>query len=371
MPRTKCPRDGCGKEPSFGMAGSRTAQFCAQHAEDGMVNVRGKRCEHPGCSTRPAFGLPFTKKVGAHGCMHALLCHQYVVDGAAFDLVNILHSVFPFVAPLFPWMPLPLSLHRLFWVSPGCRVSFVSCMSPRCLPPSQGDFDLDRFALFHVDSPLAYSADGRNHMKAHKLATSYSIFGLVCPCYPVFPPLPLSYLPVISPDKTRTFTEERSSPTKPSAACIFGPNASERPKNYKIFKTFDNSPPLPYTLTPSFASLFSILQVQFCRPHAMEGMVDVSTKSCGFHGCFKRPTFGYDGKGSKNGQFCAQHAQEGMVDVVSKRCMYEGCTTKRSFGIDGHRKNVRTLMSRSVVYCVTGVGVLGRGLFDGENMIGT
>lgn len=63
MPRTKCPRDGCGKEPSFGKPGSRTAQFCALHAEPGMVNVRGKRCEHPGCNTRPAFGVPYTKKV--------------------------------------------------------------------------------------------------------------------------------------------------------------------------------------------------------------------------------------------------------------------------------------------------------------------
>lgn len=63
MPRTKCPKENCGKEPSFGKPGSRTAQFCALHAESGMVNVRGKRCEYPGCNTRPAFGVAFTKKV--------------------------------------------------------------------------------------------------------------------------------------------------------------------------------------------------------------------------------------------------------------------------------------------------------------------
>lgn len=63
MPRTKCPKENCGKEPSFGKPGSRTAQFCALHSEPGMVNVRGKRCEHQGCTTRPAFGMPFTKKV--------------------------------------------------------------------------------------------------------------------------------------------------------------------------------------------------------------------------------------------------------------------------------------------------------------------
>lgn len=81
-------------------------------------------------------------------------------------------------------------------------------------------------------------------------------------------------------------------------------------------------------------------------------MVDVSTKSCEQHGCFKRPTFGHpnalldpngDGRsptGAKNGQFCAQHALPGMVDVVSKRCEFPGCGTKRSFGHGGHRKNV-------------------------------
>lgn len=80
--------------------------------------------------------------------------------------------------------------------------------------------------------------------------------------------------------------------------------------------------------------------------------MDVSTKSCGTHGCFKRPTFGFDGKGSKNGEFCAEHAQEGMVDIVSKRCIFEGCTTKRSFGVDGHRKNVSALTAVLTLLCV-------------------
>lgn len=93
-------------------------------------------------------------------------------------------------------------------------------------------------------------------------------------------------------------------------------------------------------------------------------MVDVSTKSCEQHGCFKRPTFGLataidnnndndnnggeGGRnitGAKNGQFCAQHALPGMVDVVSKRCEFPGCGTKRSFGLGGHRKNVSFLLN--------------------------
>lgn len=84
-------------------------------------------------------------------------------------------------------------------------------------------------------------------------------------------------------------------------------------------------------------------------------MVDVSTKSCEFDTCFKRPTFGHpnplgdnaagDGRNGpgKNGKFCAQHAEPGMVDVVSKRCEFPGCGTKRSFGHGGHRKNVSVM----------------------------
>ena len=34
--------DGCGKHPSFGVAGTKTAEYCRQHAPDGMVNVHRK-----------------------------------------------------------------------------------------------------------------------------------------------------------------------------------------------------------------------------------------------------------------------------------------------------------------------------------------
>eukprot|EP00752_Nemacystus_decipiens_P005692 g5152.t1 len=63
MPRTKCPVQGCGKEPSFGVAGTRSAKFCRVHADPTMVNVRANRkCASPGCETRPAYGQPGSGK---------------------------------------------------------------------------------------------------------------------------------------------------------------------------------------------------------------------------------------------------------------------------------------------------------------------
>ena len=41
-----CKKEGCYKRPSFGIAGSKTAEFCAQHAAKGMINIVSRRCRH-------------------------------------------------------------------------------------------------------------------------------------------------------------------------------------------------------------------------------------------------------------------------------------------------------------------------------------
>ena len=40
----KCRTEGCGKIPSFGVAGTKTKEYCSQHAPDGMVDVKSKKC---------------------------------------------------------------------------------------------------------------------------------------------------------------------------------------------------------------------------------------------------------------------------------------------------------------------------------------
>lgn len=73
----RCARRGCTIRPSFGRVGSKKAEFCINHAEEGMVNTRtgrackwkrqtdaGERpaksyqqvCRHADCTTRPSFG---------------------------------------------------------------------------------------------------------------------------------------------------------------------------------------------------------------------------------------------------------------------------------------------------------------------------
>ena len=40
----KCRTEGCGKGAFFGVADSKTMEYCAQHAPGGMINVRSRKC---------------------------------------------------------------------------------------------------------------------------------------------------------------------------------------------------------------------------------------------------------------------------------------------------------------------------------------
>ena len=75
----KCRTEGCGKRPSHGVGGTKTAEYCAQHAPDGMVDVCTKKCRTEGCGKKPSFGVTNTRtaeycaqharlKCGVEGC---------------------------------------------------------------------------------------------------------------------------------------------------------------------------------------------------------------------------------------------------------------------------------------------------------------
>ncbi|CAM9515074.1 unnamed protein product [Ascophyllum nodosum] len=74
----KCRTEGCDKRPPFGVAGTRTVEYCAKHATDGMVNA-SMICAHRGCNKHASLGVAgLTKteycaqhnrpKFGVEGC---------------------------------------------------------------------------------------------------------------------------------------------------------------------------------------------------------------------------------------------------------------------------------------------------------------
>ena len=60
----RCPHPNCSKAPSYGTAGSKKAEICAEHPWGGMVNQRSQQeMWPPPCSTHPPTArLAATKK---------------------------------------------------------------------------------------------------------------------------------------------------------------------------------------------------------------------------------------------------------------------------------------------------------------------
>ena len=76
------------KRAHYGVEGTKRAEFCAQHAREGFVNVLGARCTHQGCSKRPTFGVP-GQKVRPPGSWRWYACgagHRGV-GTSSFDLM--------------------------------------------------------------------------------------------------------------------------------------------------------------------------------------------------------------------------------------------------------------------------------------------
>ena len=69
----KCKTESCGKISSSGVRGTKTAEYCAQHALEGMVSVKYRKCRTEGCGEKPSFGVAGSKT--------AEYCAQHAPDG--------------------------------------------------------------------------------------------------------------------------------------------------------------------------------------------------------------------------------------------------------------------------------------------------
>lgn len=72
---TQCSHEGCSKPARYGVAGSRKAEFCSEHAPDEMSNV--KRSDHGSYSKRRTNGVASSHNIE--------LCKEHVADG----MVNV------------------------------------------------------------------------------------------------------------------------------------------------------------------------------------------------------------------------------------------------------------------------------------------
>lgn len=61
--RRQCSLEGCKRRPTFGVEGTRQAQFCFSHKPEGFVNVLCKQCDVEHCRRQPSFGAEGAKPV--------------------------------------------------------------------------------------------------------------------------------------------------------------------------------------------------------------------------------------------------------------------------------------------------------------------
>ena len=51
----RCQHPGCQTRPNYNYPGETTAIFCSSHKLENMVDIKSKRCQHPGCQKQPAY----------------------------------------------------------------------------------------------------------------------------------------------------------------------------------------------------------------------------------------------------------------------------------------------------------------------------
>lgn len=70
---------------------------------------------------------------------------------------------------------------------------------------------------------------------------------------------------------------------------------------------------------------------QFCKKHALPGMVNVTVTRCAHPECSVFPVFNV--KGSSRGVYCAVHKMPNMVNVHGKKCAAPECNRQPSFNV--------------------------------------
>src|SRR3989338_6074419 len=69
----RCQFPGCITQPTYGEIGSKLAIFCVSHKLESMIDVKHKRCQFPGCITQPNYGLYHSPSITC--AKHKLDCY--------------------------------------------------------------------------------------------------------------------------------------------------------------------------------------------------------------------------------------------------------------------------------------------------------
>lgn len=267
----KCAHERCSNRPSHGVAGTKIAEHCAQHAIKGMVKIQREkyRCFHQGCSTFGNFHI--------EGNTSQKYCAAHAKEGMV------------------------RSQHLKTCADNGCSKQ-----------PSFG-FSGTREARYCSQHAAPGMVDVLSLTCAREGCSTWPSFGVPG-----------------TPRNTRVCAKHASaqmvnlrSKRCLHQGCVTQPSYSTQGSKKPEYCSQHASPGMVNvkratcntegcSIMPSYAASQGS-KAQSCSKHAGQGWVNVMTGMCMHEGCPNKRLYGVSG--SKKAEVCSEHATEGMVKV--------------------------------------------------------
>lgn len=267
---------GCTKKATHGLDdGSKKAEFCIQHAPEGMRDVVSKRCNHPGCLKLPVYCMRNSNTGGPAAKIAVQFCAQHAADGMVVVRSRRCHH--------------PNCGKQSSYGLPGNSKNAEFCAGHA--RPGMIDFINNRCR--HGDGCSKQPSFGFFGSKTADFCMRHAKEGMVS---------------IHSRRCSHPGCEKRPSHGVPVAGGDDGDGSEAGGAKPR---------PMP----------------EFCAPHAKPWMVVCIKRMCFHPGCTSRHS--HEVAGTKRAELCARHAKDGMVDVRSKRCAHPGCSQRPSYGPPG------------------------------------
>jgi len=275
---TVCETPECKKNAYFNSEGEKKGRFCSTHKEQGMINVKDKRCHTEGCSQRPSFNILGEKP---------LYCGNHRLP----DMVNVMTK---------------------FCEHDGCLVTPVYNLP---------DKKSGKFCATHKEPNMINVVTNSCQEEGCNTSPSFGLCGnkpTHCAVHKTEGMIDVKHKRCQHGgcDKTPSYSIPEN---KIATHC----SEHKTPKMIDVkHKKCDHEKCI---LVPLY-NFMNEKTPKYCNIHKLEGMIDIVHKKCVFEGCINRPI--YNLAIETRPLFCLMHKTEGMIDLSNKKCANDWCVNR-------------------------------------------
>jgi hypothetical protein len=277
---TVCEFPECKKNAYFNTEGTKIGRFCSAHKENGMINVKDKRCLTEGCSQRPSFNILGGKP---------LYCGSHRLE----NMVNVMTK---------------------FCEHEGCLITPVY---------NTPDKKSGRFCATHKEPNMINVVNNLCNNEECNNAPSYGMVGerpTYCALHKLEGMVDVKHKRCVYDgcDKTPSYANpDQKIPTH----CLT--HKTEIMVNVKHKKCQSEG----CGLIPSY-NLPNEKTAKFCKNHKLDGMIDVTHQKCLENDCNNRAV--YNLANETIPRFCILHKTDQMIGLTGKKCVSEWCVNRCS-----------------------------------------